>query len=73
MSKCLVTGGAGFIGSNLTKALIEQGDEVIIIDNLSTGSKENLHPQAKFVEADITNLEKIKPLSSLKRLRKNAL
>jgi len=61
MSKCLVTGGAGFIGSNLTKALISQGDEVIIIDNLSTGKKENLHPDAKFVEADITNLEQIKP------------
>jgi len=61
MSKCLVTGGAGFIGSNLTKALISQGDEVIIIDNLSTGKKENLHEQAKFIEADITDLEQIKP------------
>ncbi|MBU1165005.1 SDR family oxidoreductase [Patescibacteria group bacterium] len=61
MSKCLVTGGAGFIGSNLTDALIQQGDEVTIIDNLSTGNKENINPKATFVEADITNLEQIKP------------
>jgi UDP-glucose 4-epimerase len=61
MSKCLVTGGAGFIGSNLVNTLIEQGDEVIIIDNLSTGKKENLNPKAKFIEEDLVNLEKIKP------------
>lgn len=59
--KALVTGGAGFIGSNLVDALIERGDEVIILDNLSTGKRENLNPKAKFVEADITNLEQIKP------------
>lgn len=60
MSKVLVTGGAGFIGSNLVDALIKQGEEVIIIDNLSTGKKENVNPKAQFVEADITNLEQIK-------------
>ncbi|MFA6254969.1 MAG: SDR family oxidoreductase [Patescibacteria group bacterium] len=59
--KALVTGGAGFIGSNLVDELIKQGHEVVILDNLSTGKKENLNPQAKFVEADITNLEQIKP------------
>jgi len=64
MSKCLVTGGAGFIGSNLVDELIKRGDEVIIIDNLSTGKKENLNPAAKFHEADIRNLETIKPLFS---------
>ncbi len=60
MSKCLVTGGAGFVGSNLVDTLIERGDEVIILDNLSTGKKENLNPQAKLVEVDLRNLEQIK-------------
>jgi len=62
MSKCLVTGGAGFIGSNLTDALIERGDDVIIVDNLSTGRKENINPKADFHEVDIRNLEDLKPL-----------
>ena len=61
MSKCLVTGGAGFIGSNLVDALVERGDEVIILDNLTTGKKENLNPRAQFVEIDLRDLEKIKP------------
>ena len=42
--KCLVTGGAGFIGSNLIKALLERGDEVSVLDNFSTGKRENLGP-----------------------------
>ncbi|RJQ31414.1 SDR family oxidoreductase [Candidatus Parcubacteria bacterium] len=61
MSKVLVTGGAGFIGSNLVKELVNANDEVTIIDNLSTGKKENIHPRAKFVKADITDFEQIKP------------
>lgn len=64
MNKYLVTGGAGFIGSNLVDALIERGDEVIILDNLSTGKKENINSQAKFVEVDLRDLEKIKPYFS---------
>ena len=40
---CVVTGGAGFIGSNLVDALVERGDRVTIVDNLSTGKRENLH------------------------------
>src|SRR3990172_8028684 len=59
--KYLVTGGAGFIGSNLTDALIASGHEVTVLDNLSTGKKENLSSGAKFVNADIRDLEKIKP------------
>lgn len=42
MAKCLVTGGAGFIGSNLTERLLEQGHEVVVLDNLSTGRASNL-------------------------------
>ncbi|MBA3047013.1 SDR family oxidoreductase [Patescibacteria group bacterium] len=60
--KCLVTGGAGFIGSNLVDELIKRGDEVVIIDNLSTGKKENINPGAKFYECDMRDLDKIKPL-----------
>lgn len=59
--KYLVTGGAGFIGSHLTDELIKQGHEVVILDNLSTGKKENINSKAKFVKADITKLEEIKP------------
>ena len=53
--KALVTGGAGFIGSNIVDALIERGDEVAIIDNLATGKRENLNAQAAFHEVDITD------------------
>ncbi len=62
MLKCLVTGGAGFIGSNLVDELIRRGDEVIVIDNLTTGKKEYINPKAKFYQFDIRDLEKIKSL-----------
>jgi len=52
--KCLVTGGAGFIGSNLVDKLIDEGHEVGIIDNLSTSDKSNINPKAKFYNLDIT-------------------
>lgn len=54
MEKCLVTGGAGFIGSHITDLLIDKNYEVIIIDNLSTGKKEYINKQATFINADIT-------------------
>ncbi len=60
--KILVTGGAGFIGSHLADKLIEKGHEIIIIDNLSTGSEKNLNSQAFFHNIDIADFEKIKPL-----------
>ena len=53
--KILVTGGAGFIGSHFVDRLIKEGHEVVIIDNLSTGKKENLNPRAKFYKIDIKN------------------
>lgn len=60
--KCLVTGGAGFIGSHLADQLIEQGHKVRVIDNLLSGKKENLHPEADFYQLDICDFEKIKPV-----------
>ena len=56
MQKAIVTGGAGFIGSNLVDKLIEQGVEVTILDNLSTGKKENINPKATFYNVDVSNL-----------------
>lgn len=58
----LVTGGAGFIGSNLCEALLKMGYKVICLDNLSTGKYENVsifldNPNYKFIKADVTNLE----------------
>jgi UDP-glucose 4-epimerase len=53
--RALVTGGAGFIGSNLVDALIERGDEVTVVDDLSTGHRSNLHAGARLVEADVTD------------------
>src|SRR3990172_609311 len=53
MAKILVSGGAGFIGSNLVHKLIQMRHNVVVIDNLSTGFRSNLHPQAKFYKVDI--------------------
>jgi UDP-glucose 4-epimerase len=51
--RILVTGGAGFIGSHLVDRLIEEGHEVSIVDDLSTGKKKNLNPKAEFYKLDI--------------------
>jgi UDP-glucose 4-epimerase len=55
MSKALVTGGAGFIGSNITRALVEQGREVIVLDNLSSGYQHNLDglDGVKLIKGDV--------------------
>jgi UDP-glucose 4-epimerase len=64
MASYLVTGGAGFIGSNVVDELLRRGDGVRVLDNLSTGRLENLTTalnRIDFCEADICNLEPIRP------------
>lgn len=51
--KFLVTGGAGFIGSNMVDYLINHGHDVVIVDNLTTGKKENVNPNANFYNTDL--------------------
>jgi len=57
--RVLVTGGAGFIASHIVDAYIQLGHEVTIVDNLSTGRRENLNPKAKFIEVDIRDANKV--------------
>jgi UDP-glucose 4-epimerase len=61
--KTMVTGGAGFIGSNLVDALVERGDEVAILDDVSTGRRENLNGAlaggAELIELDIRDAEAV--------------
>ena len=69
--RCLVTGGAGFIGSNLVDALLARGDEVTVVDDLSTGRRANLEEAlargAELVELDIREGEALSRLVSEKR------
>lgn len=55
--KVIITGGAGFIGSNIADLLIDKGFEVVIIDNLSHGKEKNINPKAKFYNCDIRDSE----------------
>lgn len=62
MRTCLVTGGAGFIGSHIVEALVGRGDKVRVLDNLSTGHKANLAPwldKIELIEGDITDREAV--------------
>ena len=53
----LVLGGAGYIGSHTVYALIEKGEDVVIVDNLQTGFKQLIHPKAKFYQGDLRDKE----------------
>ena len=55
--KILVTGGAGFIGSNVVDGFIEKGHSVVVVDNLFTGKRENINKFAAFYETDIRSPE----------------
>jgi|SRR5690348_15264769 len=72
--RCLVTGGAGFIGSNLVDALLARGDEVTVVDDLSTGRMSNLEPGlsngAELVEMDIRDRDGLVGLAQEKRPEK---
>jgi UDP-glucose 4-epimerase len=57
--KVLVTGGAGFIGSNIVRRLLELGHRPIVLDNISSGYRENLIPGIPFYEEDVRNGEKV--------------
>src|ERR1051325_8493331 len=50
--RAIVTGGAGFIGSHLVDALVERGDEVVVVDDLSSGRRENVNPRARLEQPD---------------------
>ena len=54
--KCLVTGGAGFIGSNLVDKLINEGHDVVVIDDMSTGKDKNINPKVEFFRRDISEM-----------------
>lgn len=62
--KILVTGGAGFIGSWVADTFLKQGHEIVIVDDLSTGREENLPTEAKFINCDIRDFEKIEKIIS---------
>ena len=62
MSRVLVTGGGGFIGSNLVRALLERGDTVRVLDNFSTGNRANLEEvrsEVEVVEGDLRSYERV--------------
>jgi UDP-glucose 4-epimerase len=62
--RTLVTGGAGFIGSTVVDALVERGDEVVVVDDLSTGQAENVNVAAKLVEGDVADVDLLRDLAS---------
>src|SRR3989344_157384 len=65
--KILVTGGAGFVGSHIVDSLIALGNEVVIIDNLSSGKKENINSEAIFYNEDILSEDILEKIFALER------
>ncbi|MDR2192684.1 MAG: NAD-dependent epimerase/dehydratase family protein [Endomicrobium sp.] len=65
--KVLITGGAGFIGSNIADLLIENKHNIVAVDNLSSGKKENVNKKAAFYKADITDAKKLAAIFSKER------
>ena len=65
MKKVLVTGGAGFIGSHVTKSLISNGYKVVVLDDLTGGFKENVPEEAEFVKGSVTDVELVNKLFNL--------
>ena len=55
--RALITGGCGFIGSYLSEALMDRGDEVTVVDDLSTGKRENIDERAEFFELSVNDDE----------------
>ena len=55
MTRVLVTGGAGFIGSHLVDALVADGVDVVVLDDLETGRRDNVHPAARLVIGSVAD------------------
>jgi len=65
--KILITGGAGFIASHIADTYIKAGHKVVIVDNLSSGTRKNLNPKANFYKADIRNLPALRKIFANER------
>ena len=64
----LVTGGAGYIGSHCTKILLERGENVTVVDNLSTGYKQAVDPRAQFYQVDIKDKDRLKAILRIENI-----
>lgn len=67
-STILVTGGAGYIGSHMILGLIDRGDRVVVIDDLSTGVREQVCPDAEFIEGDVADTELVRGILKSRKI-----